>query len=503
MAMLTLVFWLSLPALHTSTGLPAAGTALALQVSASSTSLAPDPGSPPPLPVIDRDVDLVIYGTTTSAIGAVRALQRAGNVFGGGLEIAVIGGGPALESTIVQGLSVEDLYGSGGASGFYAEFRRAVIDEYAARGINATFESRLVVEPEVASGVLRWYLDKNGAGRQGVTFVRGRLVAAGDSGSRYVLVNTGEAQMYITTRYFIDASPEGDLARLLGAEYRMGRSEEVYNDAIGYRAPRPSRANDYATAPQSMSMLLTLQLYSGTAPDVASLGLAAYNPQDYGKPGFTLSEWAQSSFATSWSLRHVLPNSKRELNEAWGDYANPDISFDWVMFPEKRAAIRDMMQNWILNKVRYLQRNGHPSVGVATVPTWPYVRDGVRIRGLATYTAENIANGLIQHPVTYGVYALFDRHDTVYGSRQDSTTGYVHVPMESLLVAGHPWLLVSTAVSTDSAAGCSAVRMEPVRANMGGAAGIMVAIAAASNAPLHYLDYTRVRDELLRQGYQL
>jgi len=252
-----------------------------------------------------------------------------------------------------------------------------------------------------------------------------------------------------------------------------------------------------------MSMLLTLQIHSGTAPDVASLGHAGYRPEDYGKPGFTLSEWARSSFATSWSLRYVLPNGKRELNEAWSDYADPDISFDWVMFPEKRAAIRDMMQNWILNKVRYLQQNGYPSVGVATVPTRPYVRDGVRIAGPATYTADDIVSGRIQHSVAYGVYALFDRHDTVQGSHQDSTTGRVHVPMESLLVAEHPWLLVSTALSTDSAAGCSAVRMEPVRANTGGAAGIMVAIAATSNTPLHSLDYTTVRDELLRQGYQL
>lgn len=449
-----------------------------------------------------QDVDVIIYGTTSSGIGALRGLQLARGVFPNPLKVAVIAGGPHMESTIAQGLAVEDLYGSGAASGFYKELRDSIVRDYAAAGINALPGGRLTVEPEVASRILRWYVDYNGKGRPGVIFLQGRLLHADDLDSRYALVQTEAGVVRVNTRYFIDASPEGDLARMLGADYRIGRSEDIYNDAQGRTAPRPTRDNDWATSPQSMSILLTLQVHQGNAPPVAGLGHPSYNPLTYG-PDFKFSEWARTSFATSWTMRYVLPNNKRELNEAWGDYSDPDVSYDWVMHPEMRAPLRATIQNWILNKVRYLQEHGYPRVGVVTVPTRPYVRDGVRILGLTTYTQEQILTGHTEDSIAYGVYALFDRHDTIYGSTQDSRPGYVHVPMRSLQVQGHPWLLVSTAVSTDSRAQCSAVRMEPVRANMGGAAGIMVAIAAHSHISTHDIPYSVVRRELQRQGYFL
>ena len=455
-----------------------------------------------PEPTRVEDVDVIIYGTTSSGIGALRGLQLARGAFPGSLKVAVIAGGPHMESTIAQGLAVEDLYGSGAASGFYKELRDSIVKEYAAAGINAVPGGRLTVEPEVAGRILRWYVDYNGKGRPGVVFIQGRLLQAHDLDSRHVLVQTVGGVTQVNTRYFIDASPEGDMARMLGADYRIGRSEDVYNDVQGRTAPRPTRDNDWATSPQSMSILLTLKIHSGTAPSVAALGHPSYNPLTYG-PDFKFSEWARSSFATSWTMRYVLPNNKRELNEAWGDYSNPDVSYDWVMHPEMRASLRATIQNWILNKVRYLQDHGYPQVGVATVPTRPYVRDGVRVLGLGTYTQDQILAGRMQDSIAYGVYALYDRHDTVYGSTQDSRPGYVHVPMQSLQVQGHPWLLVSTAISTDSPTQCSAVRMEPVRANMGGAAGIMVAIAAYSGVSTQEIPYDAVRRELQRQGYFL
>ncbi len=465
----------------------------------------PEPGpepEPQPEPTETCEVDVVIYGTTSSGIGALRSLQLARAAYPSPLTVAIVAGGPHMESTIAQGLAVEDLYGSNAASGFYREFRDAVMKEYAAVGINAAPAGRLLVEPEVAARILRWYVDYNGRGRPGVMFVQGRLTQADDGAERYVVVQTPTGTLKINTRYFIDASPEGDLARMLGADYMMGRGEDVYNDTAGRTAPRPTRENDWDTSPQSMSILLTLKIHNGVAPSVAQLGHPSYDPLTYGTD-FKFSEWARAAFATSWTMRYVLPNNKRELNEAWGDYSNPDTSYDWVMYPEKRAAIRATLHNWILNKVRYLQEHGYPSVGVASVPTRPYVRDGVRVLGLTVYTQEQILAGPVRESVAYGNYALYDRHDTIYGSHQDSRPGHVHVPMGALQVQGHPWLLASTAVSTDSRAQCSAVRMEPVRANLGGAAGIIVAIAAASGVSTQDITYEAVRRELLRQGYSL
>lgn len=448
------------------------------------------------------DVDVVIYGTTTAGIGALRGLQLAKAAYPHNLRVAVVAGGPHIESPIAQGLAVEDLYGPETASGFYREFRDAVLRDYAAQGVNAAPYGRMTVEPEVAARILRWYIDLGGKGRPGVSFVQGRLLAAEDGEERSVTLRTVTGVLKIHTNYFIDASPEGDLARLLGADYRIGRSEEIFNDKEGRLPPRPSRANDWSTSPQSLSVLLTLRLYPNSAPSVASLGHPSFRPLTYGVD-FSFSEWARSSFATSWTMRNPLPNKKRELNEAWGDYTDPDASYDWVMFPEKRADIRNRIQNWILNKVEWLRTHGYPNVGVATVPNRPYVRDGIRVVGRVTYTQDDILRGVIREPVAFGVYALWDRHDTVYGSRQDSRPGYVHVPMGALMPQGHPFMLVGNAVSVDALAQCSAVRMEPVRANMGGACGIITAIAAALGISCHDVPYDLVQKELNRQGYSM
>ena len=64
-------------------------------------------------------------------------------------------------------------------------------------------------------------------------------------------------------------------------------------------------------------------------------------------------------------------------------------------------------------------------------------------------------------------------------------------------------MLAPTAISADYRAYSSAVRMEPVRANMGGAAGIIIAIANAKGIAPHEVNYADVRSELLRQGYAL
>jgi hypothetical protein len=453
--------------------------------------------------LVTHDADVVIYGTTTSGIGTLRGLQIAGSTYPGRLRIAIVTGGPHIESPLAQGLGVEDVYGADSVSGFYGEFRRGVINEYAARGINPlTREGRLLYEPEVAEKILRFFVDRNGLGRPNVTLVHGRLREAVDQDERYVLVDCGDQLLRITTRFLVDASPEADLARMLGASYTIGRTEDVYNDIAGNSAPRPSSANGWVTAPQALSVLLTLKEYRGLAPRVASIRHPGYDPSSL-DPAYAMSEKVRGGFAKSWSLSYRLPNGKFELNEAWGDYTNAHASYDWTMYPEKRATIRSTIQTYVLNKFRYLQENGYSHLGVAHIPTRPYVREGVRIRGVSVYTEKQMLDGDSHHSIAFGRYARYDRHDAVVGSEQDGRQQTVHVPMESLMPEGHPWLVVTTAISTDYRTYSSAVRMEPVRANVGGAAGVILALANAKGIAPHQVKYEDVRRELLRQGYRL
>ena len=95
--------------------------------------------------------------------------------------------------------------------------------------------------------------------------------------------------------------------------------------------------------------------------------------------------------------------------------------------------------------------------------------------GLDTYTVEQTARRRASRDRWPSAATCeYDRHDA-FSPNQIEQTRYTYVPMEALMAKDHPGLLVSTAVSTDFQTYSSAVRMEHTRANMGGAAAIIVA----------------------------
>jgi len=447
------------------------------------------------------DVDVVVFSTQTSGLAAVREISLGAP----SLRVALISCGNLLETPLAQGLSVEDARNIGQVKGgFYAEWRQAVIDYYARRGLSAfNAGGRFVYEPEVAAQTLWSYVKAPKA--PNVSFYSAKLLAAGDDeGHGFVDIQVeGGGVLRINTRYFIDASVEGDLARMLGASYRVGRSEGVYNDVAGVTPAYPSAANNYETGPQWFSPLLTLKVYTSTnAPRIAKLAHPVYDPTTYAALP-PLDPRKVSAFRTSWSMTiATLPNSKRELNETWTDWPDVGLAFQWVFSPEKRGEIRKRVLEWAINRARYMQEHGYPRVGIATVPQKLYVREGPRIVGLDTYTVSDLRSGLSRDPVALGCYVEYDRHDKFYPTHVEQTR-YVRFPMEALMARGHPRLLVSTAVSTDYAAYSSAVRMEPTRANMGGAAGAIIVLADRLGVDPDQVPYAQVRSELLARGYRL
>jgi hypothetical protein len=275
-----------------------------------------------PAQAADREIsaDVFIWDTTSQGIGALRALQMARAALtpsSGPVQLVIASTSPQPSAMPAQGLSVEDIftyYGDTLVSGFWAEFRRGVVGSYRARGINAlNSEGRLVVEPEVAAEQLRWYIDRGGAGRPGTTYLCAHLLDASyQAGASEITLRTaGGATVRVTAKVLIDASVEGDLALMLGARYRFGLSEKVYGPATG---PPPVPNGDVReTWIQRLSTLLTLKVYSGTAPRIAGLGSTVYNPGGYG-PEDRMEARTVAAFATGWSMQHPLPNGKRELN---------------------------------------------------------------------------------------------------------------------------------------------------------------------------------------------
>lgn len=456
---------------------------------------------PGPIPAEGSvDVDVVVYATQTSGLAAVREFTLGAPQ----LRVALISCGNLLETPLAQGLGAEDARNVDTVDGgFYGEWREAVIRYYTARGLRPfNGGGRFVYEPEAAAQTLWTYV--RGSDASSVLFYSAKLLAASDEGPvRYAdIAVEGGGRVRLNTRYFIDASVEGDLARMLGADYRVGRAEDVFNDVTGNRPAYPSVENDYATAPQRVSALLTLKVYSDrAAPRIANLVHPCYDPSSYA--GTALSPKNVEAFRNSWSMKiAILPNGKRELNESWSDWPDVGLAYQWVFQPEKRADIRKRVLQWSINRVRYLQENGYPEVGIESIPQKLYVREGPRIVGLDTYSVDELRADVQSEPVAVGCYCEYDRHDAFYPTQVD-TTRYVFVPMKALTAAGHPALLVSTAVSTDCMTYSSAVRMEHTRANMGAAAAMMVMAAAETGVGADQVPYELVRDKLLARGYEL
>ena len=461
----------------------------------------------------DREIsaDVFIWDTTSQGIGALRALQMARPALtpsAGPVQLVIASTSPQPSAMPAQGLAVEDIftyYGDTLVSGFWAEFRRGVLGDYRARGINAlNNKGRLVVEPEVAAGQLRWYIDRGGAGRPGTTYLCAHLLAARyQAGASEITLRTaGGETIHVTAKVLIDASVEGDLALMLGARYRFGLSEEVYGPATG---PPPVPDGDVReTWIQRVSTLLTLKVYSGAAPRIADLKNTVYNPSGYG-PEDRMESRTVAAFATGWTMQHPLPNGKRELNETWSDcvldIAMPyNYVFGYRTDPQIRLRIRNQVLQWTMDRLRYVQENGYPQVGLATIPSRLYVREGPRVVGRTTYTDDDVQNNRAQEPVAFGHYAEYDVHLPI---TQKLDGALVHMPMGAIVSADFPDLLIPGPISTDHRAYNTAVRMEPVRANTGGAAGVMAAVALARGVPPAEVSYAQVSTELRRQQYRL
>lgn len=460
----------------------------------------------------DREIsaDVFIWDTTSQGIGALRALQLARGALSpsaGPVQLVIASTSPQPSAMPAQGLSIEDIFTYHGdtlVSGFWAEFRRGVLADYRARGINAlNDQGRMIVEPEVAAG-LRWYIDRRGAGRPGTTYLCAHLLAARyQAGASEITLRTaGGTTIRVKAKVLIDASVEGDLALTLGARYRFGLSEKVYGPTTG--PPPVPDGNVRETWIQRLSALLTLKVYSGTAPRIADLKNTVYNPSGYG-PEDRMESRTVAAFATSWTMQHPLPNGKRELNELWSDYAL-DIAmpynyiFGYRADPQTRLRIRNQVLQWTIDRLRYVQENGYPEVGLVTIPSRIYLREGPRVVGRTTYTADDVENNRAREPVAFGHYAEYDVHLPII---QKLNSAFVHVPMGAIVSADFPDLLIPGPISTDHRAYNAAVRMEPVRANTGGAAGVIAAVALARGVPPTQVSYTPVAAELRRQGYRL
>ena len=135
------------PTTTTSSGLSGQSEATDSPLTTASTASTTSTTVPPAKSTLD--VDVVVYGTQTSGIAAVREITQAAP----NLRVALISPGNFLESPLAQGLCVEDARNIDEvAGGMYAQWRTSIISYYQQRGSSPSRPSgRLVYQPQVAS----------------------------------------------------------------------------------------------------------------------------------------------------------------------------------------------------------------------------------------------------------------------------------------------------------------------------------------------------------------
>lgn len=221
-----------------------------------------------------REYDVLVWDSTPAGIATAIAASRAGlrtaivteDKHVGGMQTSGLGNTNTGQRETVGGLARE----------FHRRIHEYYTNLYGADSANVqACQGGFHFEPHVAERVyLEWM---RGAG---VTCLSGEWIESVEkNGPRLVAVRTGRGNR-IGARIFVDASYEGDLLKLAGCAYHLGReAASKYGESLaGVRFP-PERVGqaDRKLQPFDYRLCLT-DVADNRVPFVEP---ANYNPSDY------------------------------------------------------------------------------------------------------------------------------------------------------------------------------------------------------------------------------
>ena len=183
------------------------------------------------------------------------------------------------------------------------------------------------------------------------------------------------------------------------------------------------------------------------------------------------------------------------------------LFYFYLSDPRVPEEVRKELSRWGLAKDEF-EDNGN----------WPhqlYIREARRMIGEFVMTENEVKKiKPVPRPIGMGSYTLDSHHAQRYittdgfveneGNVNAKTNGPYQIDMWSLLPRREECsnLLVPVAVSSSHIA-FGSIRMEPVFMILGQSSAIMASLALDQRKPLHDLDYTNVRQELLKVGQVL
>ncbi len=458
--------------------------------------------------------DVVVVGGSASGVGAAVSAARRG------VRVLLIEDSTQPGGMITNGVSATDLRVPARANGLFEEFRRLVQQHYGT-GNGLTYEPKVALR--IIKGLVRRHPNIHMAAPwrlENVHVERGRIVSARFRSLR------DSRYMTVSGRVWIDATPDGAMLPMTGTPYRFGRESRserephaghiILDRAADLYLPGSTGKGDDKL--QSFAYLLALRDYGegNQAPLIAMP--PHYDPANYQHTPPFRETWAH--------LYGRFPGSKLEMNQHPQGNGLQEINHRWLsMSQRERDAVAQRYRDHALGYLYYMQNvMGLTHIGLAedeypdngNIPHVLYVRGARRLQGLVTMDQSDVWLARVwprEDAVAIGDYPM-DSH-AVHRKTDWTTpdlgegefwlfrqTPWYSVPWGVLVPKSGPVnLLVSTAVSSTHV-GYGTLRMEPVRMNMGqaaGAAAVLMALGGvtAKQVPVHAVQEMMWNDDVL------
>ena len=517
------------------------------------------------LTAVAEQTGVVVVGATPSGVAAAVAAARSG------AKVILLEESRHVGGILAGGLTNTDIRKHGAVGGIYVEFKRMVVEHYTKTYGAGSPELKLckngnMFQPKVAEMVFRQLLTAEPNVRliEGARVVEARTPdGLANRGRRLdgatpkdfspkqkltsVTFETSSGRTKVEALAFIDATYEGDLAALAGADYRVGREsradfKEKHAGKIyvrfGDANPLPGSTGEADAGIQAFCF--RFHLTKNPANRLPVEKPADFNRADY---QHLLADLRSGKIT---QIRQVIqfypmPGGNFEINS---DHPHPDTgvpsesldlaeeNYGWPEAgPAERArlfrrywtyqeglvwllqndaevpeAIRKDAQQWGFPKDEFTDHRGRPH--------HVYVRQGRRIWGETTVTQNDAkpteVTGLpARQPDGIAVAEFeFDSHgvskfDPRYPGVREGYFFISHdpfqIPYRSLLPKTVDGLLVPVACSATHV-GYQSIRMEPVFMALGEASGIAAAQAVSAKTELRAIDLPALQREILKRG---
>ena len=450
-----------------------------------------------------REVDVLVLGSGTG--GTAAALQAARS----GASTMLINPLPWYGGMLTSaGVSATD-GNHRMPAGLWGEFRRAIYTHYGgAEAVATGWVSNTHFEPHVGAAIFDSLLQAT-EGLKAYPHTTWTNIEVTENGWRvHILLPEGEKT--VLARQLIDGTDLGDVLASVGAGFDLGMdSREKTGEKIA-----PEQSNDIV---QDLTYVAILKDYgAGKAPLLPE-------PTDYDPARYdcVCNQVCDDPGAIDCELMlnyARLPGNKYMIN--WPNNGN-DYYVNAVLLSEKeRVKAYEEAKLETLRFVYFLQQElGFTHLGLADdefpaedhLALYPYHREGRRMHGLVQMRLPHVVEpyrtpqALYRTGIAVGDYPI-DHHHGKYPEAPEFDFPKVpsfSVPAGALISKDVPNLLVADKVISVSNIVNGSTRLQPVVLQIGQAAGLIAAMAAAKNISPDQLAVREIQEQLLAVGAYL